>query len=95
MDKCKQTITKQQQKVITTAKNKPKYNKGKCLSLCLKVDETKHQFHSIGEATKKEYQNALMVEDSRFKVKECDLVANVLKWKYLEKSMAVVLCKIQ
>ena len=53
------------------------------------------EFHNIGEATKKEYQNALMVEDSRFKVKECDLVANVLKWKYLEKSMAVVLCKIQ
>ena len=31
-----------------------------------------------------------MVEDSRFKVKECDLVANVLKWKYCEKSMTVV-----
>ena len=47
-----------------------------------------------GEATKKECLNALMVEDSKFKVKECDLVANVFKWKY-EKSMAVVLCKIQ
>ena len=36
-----------------------------------------------------------MVEDGKFKVKECDLVANVFKWKHLEKSMAIVLCKIQ
>ena len=28
-------------------------------------------------------KNALIVEDSKFKVKECDLIANVLKWKYL------------
>ena len=53
------------------------------------------EFHSSDEAIKKECLNALMVEDIKFKVKECDLVANVLKWKYLEKSMAVVLCKIQ
>ena len=30
---------------------------------------------------KNECLNALMVEDNRFNVKECDLVANVLKWK--------------
>ena len=53
------------------------------------------EFHNSGEATKKECLNPLMVEDSKFKVKECDLIANVFKWKYREKSMAVVLCKIQ
>ena len=53
------------------------------------------EFHNSNEVIKKECLNTLMVEDSKFKVKECDLVANVLKWKYLEKSMAVVLCKIQ
>ena len=37
------------------------------------------KFHNSSEAIKKECLNALMVEDSKFKVKECDLVANVLK----------------
>ena len=53
------------------------------------------EFHRSDEATKRECLNTLMVEDIKFKVKECDLVANVLKWEYFEKSMAVVLCKIQ
>ena len=36
------------------------------------------EFHNSGDVTKNECLNALMVEDNRFNVKECDLVANVL-----------------
>ena len=46
------------------------------------------EFHSRGEATKKECLKALIDEDTRFRVKGCDLVGNLLKW---EKSIAVVL----
>ena len=37
------------------------------------------EFHKNGDVTKKECLNALIVEDIRVNVKECDLVANVLK----------------
>ena len=39
------------------------------------------EFHSRGEATKKECLKALMDEETRFRVKGCDLVGNLLKWK--------------
>ena len=41
------------------------------------------KFLNNGEDTKKEFLNALMVDDTKFEVKGCDLVGNVLKWKYL------------
>ena len=38
------------------------------------------EFHSRGEATKKECPvKALMDEETRFRVKGCDLVGNLLK----------------
>ena len=37
------------------------------------------EFHNSGEATKKECLNALIVDDTKFNVKECDLLGNVLK----------------
>ena len=39
------------------------------------------EFHNRGEATKKECLKALMVEDNKFNIKECDLVGKVLKSK--------------
>ena len=44
------------------------------------------EFHSIGAATKNE---CLIVELTRINIKECDLVDNVLKQKYLKISIAV------
>ena len=38
------------------------------------------EFHKNGAATKKECLNALMVEDAKFKVKECVHVVNLLNW---------------
>ena len=37
------------------------------------------EFHSRGEAMKKEYLKALMDEETRFRVKGCDLVGSLLK----------------
>lgn len=39
------------------------------------------EFYNRSEATKKENLKALMVEDNKFNIKECDLVGKVLKWK--------------
>ena len=39
------------------------------------------EFHNKGDATKKECLKALMVDDNKFNVKECDLVGKVLKRK--------------
>ena len=46
------------------------------------------EFHKNETATKKECLNALMVEDTEFKVKECVCVVNLLKWKYFVKLTA-------
>ena len=37
----------------------------------------------------------MMVEDAKFKVKECVCMANLLNWKYFEKPKAAVPCKIE
>ena len=42
------------------------------------------EFHNRGEAIKKECLKALVVDDNKCNVKECDLVGKVLKRKYLE-----------
>ena len=47
------------------------------------------------EQQQKECLNALMVEDTKFKVKECVHVANLLNWKYFEKLKAAVPYKIE
>ena len=72
-----------QSKEITTVKCLS--TKRKRLSLNLKIgavdcDKISNgmEFHNSGDVTKNECLNALMVEDNRFNVKECDLVANVL-----------------
>ena len=53
------------------------------------------EFHKNGAATKKECLNAFMVEDAKFKVKECVHVVNILNWKYFVKLIAAVPFKIQ
>ena len=50
------------------------------------------EFHKNGAATKKECLNALMVEDTKIKVKECICVVN---WKYFVKLIADVPFKIE
>ena len=53
------------------------------------------EFHKNGAATKKECLNALMVEDNKFKVKECVRVVNLLNWKYFVKLIAADPFKIE
>ena len=53
------------------------------------------EFHKNGAATKKECLNALMVEDTKFKVKECVRVVNLLNWRYFVKLITADPFKIE